>query len=378
MGVDPLLSGKSASGSKLPDSGNIPLIASVICGTIFGFVMQKGHVYEPSVIRGQMLFQEWNMMKMFLSAAAMSVVAIAVVAVLVPGGRSKVVGARAWAFTGYRGTVAALLGGMTLGAGMSLAGACPGTVLIQVGSGVRWSLFTVGGALVGALVFSILEPSILRDSGILRAGMLSKPTWDSLIRLPYVVIAGFMAVVFAGAVYYIENYISGSGSVSLSALSVTATKWPSWVSGIVVGFLQLPMLIFASETLGASRAYVTLVANVLYFIVPKFVNNNSYLTGAKSGNANMSQLLFVFFACVGSFLSCFVSHTSFSGVSGFTPLSSFVGGVLIVFGGRLAGGCTSGQGLSGNGVLAINGMIATAGIFMGAIPVAKFAQASGF
>jgi len=373
-----LKSNGSSGNKKISESRTLSLITSAVCGAIFGFVMQKGHVHEPKTIRDQMLFQQWTMMKMFLAAAAMSIVAIAAV-IFLPGGRSLVVRARAWAFSGYRGVVAALLGGITLGAGMSLAGACPGTIPIQIGSGIRWSLFTAAGALTGALVFAIVEPSILRDLGILRSGMLSNPTWDSLTGLPYVVVAGFMAAVFAGCVYYIENYIAPSsffgGRVSLS---LTDPQWPSWVSGIVVGFLQLPMLYLATETLGASRAYVTLVANCLSFIAPGFVNNNSYLSGAKSGTANFSQLVFVFCACVGSFLSCVASGSSFSGVSGFTPISSFVGGFLVVFGGRLAGGCTSGQGLSGNGVLAINGMAATAGIFIGAIPVAKFAQTNGF
>ena len=382
MGLDPLLSGKGASGSKISVSSTVALIVSAVCGVIFGFVMQKGHVYEPSVIRGQMLFQQWVMMKMFLSAAALSVVAIAIVAYLIPGGRSLVVGARAWAFSGYRGTVAALLGGMVLGCGMSLAGACPGTVLIQVGSGVRWSILTVAGAFCGAFAFALLEPGVLRDLGILRAGMLSNPTWDSLVRLPYIVIAAAMAILFGGAAFYIENYISPSSffkhGFSLSSLSPTASEWPSWISGIIVGCLQLPMLVLVQETLGASRAYVTVVSNVLATIAPNFVNRNSYLLGAKSGTANYSQVIFVFFACIGSFISCYISGSSFSGVSGFQPISSFIGGFLIVFGGRLAGGCTSGQGLSGNGVLAINGMLATMGIFIGAIPMAKFAQVNGF
>jgi len=381
MAVDPLLSQKGASGKKLSDNRNVALIASAVCGTVFGFALQKGHVYEPAVIRGQMMFQQWSMMKMFLAAAAASVAALAIIVLAIPGGRTKVMGARAWAFSGYRGTVAALLGGIILGAGMALAGACPGTVLVQVGSGVRWSFMTVGGAFAGALLFAILEPSILRDSGILRAGMLSKPTWDSLINLPYVVIAAVMATVFAGCVYYIETVISPSSLLKgplAPSFSFTATAWPAWLSGIVVGSLQFPMLILASETLGASRAYVTIVANVLSFIVPDFVNRNSYLLGAKNGTANLSQVLFVCFACIGSFISCYLAGSSFSGVSGFSPISSFVGGVLIVFGGRLAGGCTSGQGLSGNAVLAINGMIATAGIFLGGIPVAQFAHVSSF
>jgi len=309
------------------------------------------------------------------------VAALAVIVLVVPGGRGKVMGARAWAFTGYRGSVAALLGGMTLGAGMALAGACPGTVLVQVGSGVRWSFLTVGGAFTGALVFAIIEPGVLRSSGILHSGMLSRPTWDSLINLPYVVIAGMMAAAFAGAVYYIETFIAPSSMLKgalAPSLSLTGTAWPAWLSGVIVGLLQFPMLILASETLGASRAYVTIVSNVLSLIIPGFVNKNSYLLGAKNGTANYSQVLFVVFACLGSFLSCYLSGAGMASVSGFTPISSFIGGFLIVFGGRLAGGCTSGQGLSGNAVLAINGMIATAGIFLGGIPVAKFASVNGF
>jgi len=373
------LSSKGASGKGISVNSNVALIVSAICGLVFGFALQKAHVYEPDIIRGQMLFKKWSMMEMFLTAAGCGVAAIAVVAYLIPGGRSKVVGARSWAFTGYRGTVAALLGGMTLGAGMSLAGACPGTVLIQVGSGVRWSILTVAGAFAGALTFAILEIT-LRDMGLLRAGMLRYPTWDSLTRLPYIAVAAVMAAAFCAVAFYIDGHApTGSLFFGFSwPYLPTDRAWPAWFSGLIVGLLQIPMLIFASETLGASRAFVTIVANVIYLVFPDVVNRNSYLLNARSGTANFSQVLFVVFAAVGSFLSTYLSVSSFSSASGFTPISSFVGGVLIVFGGRLAGGCTSGQGLSGNGVLAINGMIATMGIFLGAIPVAKFAAASGF
>ncbi|WP_163103969.1 YeeE/YedE thiosulfate transporter family protein, partial [Acinetobacter baumannii] len=38
-----------------------------------------------------------------------------------------------------------IIGGLLLGAGISLAGACPGTTLAQVGSGYRDALFTLAG-----------------------------------------------------------------------------------------------------------------------------------------------------------------------------------------------------------------------------------------
>ncbi|WP_163069439.1 YeeE/YedE thiosulfate transporter family protein, partial [Acinetobacter baumannii] len=51
-----------------------------------------------------------------------------------------------------------IIGGLLLGAGISLAGACPGTTLAQVGSGYRDALFTLAGGLTGAITFSYAQP----------------------------------------------------------------------------------------------------------------------------------------------------------------------------------------------------------------------------
>ena len=51
-------------------------------------------------------------------------------------------------------------------------------------------------------------------------------------------------------------------------------------------------------------------------------------------------------------------------------LAAFVGGFLIIYGARLAGGCPSGHGLSGMSQLAVSGFIVVAGFFVGGIPLA--------
>ena len=51
-------------------------------------------------------------------------------------------------------------------------------------------------------------------------------------------------------------------------------------------------------------------------------------------------------------------------------LTSFLGGFLIVYGARLAGGCPSGHGLSGMSQLALSGFLTVAGFFLGGIPLA--------
>lgn len=56
-----------------------------------------------------------------------------------------------------------LIGGLLLGSGMMLSGACPGTVLAQVGVGVRSGYFALGGAALGGIVFTrFLGPYLSR------------------------------------------------------------------------------------------------------------------------------------------------------------------------------------------------------------------------
>ena len=52
-------------------------------------------------------------------------------------------------------------------------------------------------------------------------------------------------------------------------------------------------------------------------------------------------------------------------------LNAFAGGVLILFGARLAGGCTSGHIISGITQLSLSGMVFGAGVFATGIATAK-------
>ena len=50
-----------------------------------------------------------------------------------------------------------IIGGLVLGAGIALAGACPGTTLAQIGVDYRDALFTLVGGLFGAVAFSYMR-----------------------------------------------------------------------------------------------------------------------------------------------------------------------------------------------------------------------------
>ena len=112
-------------------------IAAVI-GTAFGIALEKGRVFEPMIIRQQMSWQSLLMLKMFLAACMASLVSMTIASLV---SRKMFDSARK-----CRGTISQVVVGCSiLGAGMTVSGACPGTILAQLGSGVTSSYITLLG-----------------------------------------------------------------------------------------------------------------------------------------------------------------------------------------------------------------------------------------
>ena len=53
-----------------------------------------------------------------------------------------------------------IIGGLILGAGIAISGACPGTSLAQLGAGYRDALFIIAGGIAGALVYGYNDAAI--------------------------------------------------------------------------------------------------------------------------------------------------------------------------------------------------------------------------
>lgn len=128
----------------------IAIIVGLLMGIVFGFALEKSRVFEPGMIVGQMQLRNFIMLKVFLTAVATGAV---VLAVLNGFGFVKLQPKAAL-------YAADLVGGLILGAGITLAGACPGTTLAQVGAGYRDAWFTLAGGLCGAVAFSYAQPTL--------------------------------------------------------------------------------------------------------------------------------------------------------------------------------------------------------------------------
>ena len=157
------------------------VVIGVSMGFVFGFALEKSRVFEPGMIVGQMQLRNFIMLKVFLTAVITGLVVIGIMhgffgVKLVP--KPLLYGAN-------------VLGGLILGAGITLAGACPGTVAAQIGAGYKDAWVILVGGLLGALTFSYLEPTL---KPVLLSGGPGKLTLDKVVDMPFWLLASGFAL----------------------------------------------------------------------------------------------------------------------------------------------------------------------------------------
>ena len=174
-------------------SVTLAVVIGVAMGIVFGFALEKSRVFEPGVIVGQMQLRNFIMLKVFLTAVATGAV---VLAVLNGFGYVKLQ-PKAAAYA------ADAVGGLLLGAGISLSGACPGTTLAQIGAGYRDALFTLVGGLFGAVAFSYAQP-MLAKTFLVQSG--PKLVFSELVGVPYWIGALVLAAVIVVILVALEAW----------------------------------------------------------------------------------------------------------------------------------------------------------------------------
>lgn len=160
--------------------------------------------------------------------------------------------------------------------------------------------------------------------------------------------------------------------------SIRDPAWSPYLTGAVIGLLQIPAFILIGTALGASSSYVT-VAGTLASIVDPAIARIDYVAKHLAGAKNWWQVALVIGIALGALISARASGMARSGVAPVwrsmlgpsavraRPAMAFIGGFLMVFGARLADGCTSGHGISGMAQLAVGSTIAVAAMFAGGI-----------
>lgn len=168
------------------------VILGLLMGAAFGFTLEKARVFEPGVIIGQMQFRTFTMLKMFLTATATGLIILAVL--------NGFYGVKLHPKATY--FIANAVGGTLLGVGIVLAGACPGTLLAQIGVGYKDAWFALAGGLLGAIVYGYAEPSL---KPLLFSASPGKLTVDTLIGLPFWAVALALAAALIASLVALER-----------------------------------------------------------------------------------------------------------------------------------------------------------------------------
>jgi uncharacterized membrane protein YedE/YeeE len=159
--------------------------------------------------------------------------------------------------------------------------------------------------------------------------------------------------------------------------------WPSLTAGIALGLVLLLTFLISGHGLGASGAFTDVVAGTGLTLAPEATKANTYL-GPKVADGNPIgswmtwEVLGVF---IGALVAAFMAgrfRVQFDGSRSVgTPqrlVRALAGGLLAGFGARVAGGCTSGLGLSGAAALGIAAFVFLAVFFATGLIVSRFVR----
>jgi hypothetical protein len=157
-----------------------------------------------------------------------------------------------------------------------------------------------------------------------------------------------------------------------------------YFGGIVLGIVLFLAFFLTGNGLGSSGATSRIDAFIVDQIAPAHVDRTPYLLKMAGGDKNPLDdwIVPVFFgALLGGFVSGKIGRrvkletTKGPNISNRTRwIFSFLGGVLFLYGARMARGCTSGQALSGGATLAAGSWVIMFAIFGGAYALAYFVR----
>ncbi|OCC15627.1 hypothetical protein DBT_0978 [Dissulfuribacter thermophilus] len=239
-----------------------------------------------------------------------------------------------------------ILGGLLFGVGMAILGYCPGTLPISLGQGSIDALFGIFGGLLSGFVFTLLFPHM---QGILG---------PNLGKISLYTLYGSDPVKF-----FVLTFIIGAGLIAVAFFihKIEGAKNLRWFyGGIALAILNSIACLSATtgRPIGASTSYPYLADIIVGF------TQNSYFEKIQA--PGHWEVIFLAGALIASlvlsvmrkeFKITFV-HSRWASIKGDAVPKrltwAFIGGFILIFGARMAGGCTSGHVISGGMQLALS------------------------
>ena len=329
------------------------MITILILGILFGATLQYASLNKFNVISGLAILEDLSVVKAIALAIGVGILLLNIEIAF--GLASYHV--KPFILGGL------LFGGLIFGSGMAILGYCPGTLAISLGEGSIDALIGIIGGLFGGIIYTLalpfIKPLLGPDLGILS---LNATLGSSTL---YYIISSIIAAVFIAASFWLQK-----------ADKVKSKKWI--FAGIALAILNT--IVFSSaltnRPIGASTTF-PYVGDFLSGIT----NNDYYAKIESAGNWELIFLTGAFIAALSISLikkdfKLILIYDNWKKYKGDSKLKriiwAFVGGFILIFGARMAGGCTSGHILSGGMQLAYSSLFFAVFTFIGLLVTGKF------
>jgi hypothetical protein len=167
--------------------------SGLLCGMLFGYVLENAGLGSPRKLTAQFRFSDWSVFKVMFTAIVVAAIGLyaATAFGLMKSGSIFIPTTFFWATLG---------GGALIGAGMAIGGYCPGTSSVALASGRLDGLFFIVGMVVGTALFAGVFDRI---EGFYNAAagpasqtlpqLFGLPEWAVLAILLILAILGFVA-----------------------------------------------------------------------------------------------------------------------------------------------------------------------------------------
>lgn len=169
-----------------------------------------------------------------------------------------------------------------------------------------------------------------------------------------------------------------SATAAVDPLLYSGPAWSPYVVGALIGVLSMFTFYYSNKALGASSAYADVTGIVGQAVAPSHTRSLKYY------QENPPKIDWGVMLVVGVVIGAFVAALTGGELTGkFLPAlwadrfgensfglrlaTALVGGMLMAFGARTAGGCTSGHGISGALQLSVGSWVAAICFFIGGI-----------
>lgn len=177
----------------LNDAG---MISGLVCGLLFGFVLENAGFGSPCKLTAQFSLRDWSVFKVMFTAIVVAAVGLYVLELAGWLDTDNV-------FVPTSLVMASAIGGLLVGSGFALGGYCPGTSVVGLMSGRIDALVFIVGLVAGTFVFAgLYGPAIEAvmamwevDTGDTFTDAWGIPQWLLLA----ILLAALVGVFYAGS-----------------------------------------------------------------------------------------------------------------------------------------------------------------------------------